>query len=107
MFRKIKDKLGNNCSMILPKGLLKMKNTITKTKNSMNGFTNTLHTTKEILVNGRENQKKVSKIRLQGFLTFLPGPSLLSKGHVKSLAARDSMSLQRDLESDLPRDIPQ
>lgn len=62
---------------------------------------------KGYLENGRENQKNVSRICLQGFLTFLHGPSLLSKGHVKSLAARDGISLQRDLESYLPSDIPQ
>lgn len=55
MFRKIKNEFGSICSkqktikMILPRELLKMRNTITKIKNSMNGFTSTLHTTKEII----------------------------------------------------------
>lgn len=55
VFRKIEDKLGIICSnqktikMTLPRELLKVKSAITKKKNSVNGFTSTLHTTEEVL----------------------------------------------------------
>lgn len=116
VFRKIKDKLGSTCSkqktikITSPIEFQGMKNTITKIKNSTMDLPVGYIQPKRQLVNWRESQKEVSGICLQGFLTLLHSPSLLSKGHVKQqmvLAAGDRVSVWRDLEPELPRDIPQ